>query len=235
LADFGQSLIIFGQLIGLLNEDGTVQWQWFGDPKAQVLDMGARREFLGKLIRSIKGDDPNTADAGFTPGYSWVPLNDGQIEVGFVWSKDGDLQIGFGSQANFTFGDLVNLSVLANLFKIGEGNVTPTIKNVLFSGKVPAPGFLKSIELDGQTAPPSVSAQITNKQTGASATRNLIYQSSTVPSVFAWDCARIASSCWRPGSVTMRGTQAATLYSPELITTPFPCWEIRHLPSRSFR
>jgi hypothetical protein len=37
MADIGQSLIIFGQLIGLLDKNGAPQWTWFGDPKTQIL------------------------------------------------------------------------------------------------------------------------------------------------------------------------------------------------------
>jgi hypothetical protein len=203
MADIGQSLIIFGQLIGLLDKNGAPQWTWFGDPKTQILGksgdttvgMAANREFVGKFIRSLTGGNPDDADAAFAAGYSWVPLNDGdKVEVGFVWSSSGPtLQIGLGAQANLTVsGDPVNLAVLAKLLTIGNGAVTPNITDVMFSGTLPAPDFLKSIEIDGDTVPPSITANITNKQTGADAARKLIYSGTTQPSVFAWDCARIA-------------------------------------------
>src|SRR4051794_3029440 len=128
MPDIEQSLKIFGQLIGLLDKDGGIQWVWFSDPKVQILGksgdpasgLPGHRQFLGKLIRSLKGGNPDDADAEFTDHFSWVPLNDGQIKVGFVWSKDTpDLQIGFGSQADFSVGGSnIDLAVLAKLIKI---------------------------------------------------------------------------------------------------------------------
>ena len=192
MADIGQSLIIFGQLIGLLDKNGALQWAWFGDPKTQILGksgdatvgMPANREFLGKLIRSLTGGNPDDADAAFAAGYSWVPLNDGdKIEVGFVWSSSGPtLQIGVGAQANLTVsGDPVNLAVLAKLLTIGNGAVTPNITDVMFSGILcRAPGFLKSIEIDGDTVPPEHHRQHHQQaDCGADAARKLIYSGTT--------------------------------------------------------
>jgi len=204
MTDLEQSLIIFGQLIGLLDQNGVLQWTWFADPKGQILGsatdstigIAAHRQYLGQLIRSLMGGNPGDSDASFATGYSWVPLNNGSpIEVGFVWSTGSNpqLQIGFGAQANFTVsGDAVDLAVLAKLLKIGQGTVTPTITDAMFSGKLPAPSFLKSIELDGETVPPSATAKVTNQAGGTGAERDLIYSSSTVPTVFPWDCARMA-------------------------------------------
>src|SRR3954451_22579114 len=224
MADIEQSLKIFGQLIGLLDNDGNIKWVWFGDPKAQILGkpgdatvgMPAHRQFLGKLIRSLKGGNPDDADADFTDHFSWVPLNDGQVKVGFVWSKDTpDLQIGFGSQADFTVGgNKIDLAVLAKLIKIQNGTVTPIITDLLCSGKLPAPSFLKAISLTGETVPPNVTVDVTNKTAGAAGDRKLIFNQGTLSSaanesIFAWDCARIALfvlESWIHDKATAGGT-----------------------------
>jgi hypothetical protein len=226
MADIEQSLKIFGQLIGLLDNDGNIQWVWFGDPKEQILGkagdatlgLPAHRQYIGKLIRSLKGGNPDDADADFTDHFSWVPLNDGQIQVGFVWSKDTrDLQIGFGSQADFTVSsNKIDLAVLAKLIKIQDGTITPIITDLLCSGKLPAPSFLKSIGISGETVPPNVTVDVTNKTAGAEGDRKLIFSSTTLSSaanesIFAWDCARIALfvlESWIHDKATPGGTDA---------------------------
>src|SRR6185437_11902945 len=98
----------------------------------------------------------------FTDGYSWVPLNDDKVKVGFVWSSNaktsGSLDLGFGAKADFPAGSQqIDLSVLAKLLNIdakandaGYGKIKPVIPDFLFSGGFPAPDFLKALGLSGE-------------------------------------------------------------------------------------
>jgi hypothetical protein len=197
-------------------KDGVVQWAWFGNPKDQILGVANstakppllgvadpnRSQFLGQLIRALTGkpdaaSDPPFPDSGVTfptapPGtFAWVPFNDGgDIKVGFVWGTiDGELHLGLGSQGALA---PVNPAVLAQLIKIGKGEVTRLIPDILFAGNLPAPGFLTSIALSGEaSATPSVTLDVKNKQTPPD-DRPLTYQKGTIPGIFAWDCVRLA-------------------------------------------
>src|SRR5277367_1735237 len=124
----GDALIIFGQLLGLIGEDGSINWAWFGNPEAQILGstsdptigLPAHRQYLGQMIRTLTGGVATAPDDAFTTQYSWVPLNQGDIEIGFAWTNAGaPLEIGFGAKANFPVGSSqMSLAVLAKLLEI---------------------------------------------------------------------------------------------------------------------
>jgi len=196
MADFDGALLSLGQLIGLIGSDRTINWVWFGDPATQILGksgdttdgLANHRQYLGQLIRSLKGETittPPAADGSFSTGYSWVPLNDGDVQVGFVWSNSGALEIGFGAQANVT---PVDLTALAKLLQIQNGAITPLIGDVALTGGVPSPPLALSVELKANTVPQSLAIGVTD--TKSSNTRTLNFPPAA-PATLPWDCARL--------------------------------------------
>lgn len=209
------ALKIIGHLVGFLDDTGGINWVWFSDPKAQILGktgdttdgLPYHADYLGQLVRSIKNSsDGSGTDDTFTDGYSWVPLNDDKVKVGFVWSSNakttGSLDLGFGAKADFPAGSQqIDLSVLAKLLNIdakandaGYGKIKPLIPDFLFSGGFPAPDFLKALGLSGEIslAKQTVSIDVTNKAgSGDDAKRSLVFPFAN-PTNFAWDCVRVA-------------------------------------------
>src|SRR5579871_5692521 len=198
------SLQFFGQMAGLLDDQGSLQWAWFVNPEAFLLGssdptlkesngdpvgLGAagHRDFIGKLLRELL-DQPPDADVSFAGNYVWVPLNPSDlVEVGFVWSKaPSDLQLGIGVKAGFTVGgENVSLATLARIIGIKQGNVTPLFKDLSLTGTLAPPDFLKSIAIEGDTSP----LQFTVKLSDLKPTDLTLNTSSAA---LGWDCLRLA-------------------------------------------
>src|SRR5437016_5788060 len=103
MPDFPKAITSFGQLIGLLKTDGSIVFDWFGDPDQKSLDsMRAHHEFLGALLRALL-DRPGDSDTDFSDGFAWDPLNIGEhVELGPVWNQGTqDLALGLGARVKF--------------------------------------------------------------------------------------------------------------------------------------
>lgn len=167
MPDIEQSIKLLGQLVGVLDKDGNIQWTWFGDPESAFLNgLPANRDFIGELLRELLDQTPDT-DAPFAdlsppnPGqsYVWVPFvpADPPVNVGAVWSKGTpELRLGIGAKTKDGLkigSENVSLAALARLIDVSGGSVTPKFTDLHLAGTLAPPDFLKSIAIEGDTDP----------------------------------------------------------------------------------
>jgi hypothetical protein len=205
--DLETSLKLFGQLIGLLDDAGGIQWTWFGHPEAFLLGshdaslkdsegnpvgIANHRDFIGKLLRELLTQTPDDPDASFTDNYVWVPVNgaDPNVNVGFVWSKSpATLELGIGAKAGFQVGgEQVGLAALAKIVGIDKGDVTPLFKDLRLKGTLAPPDFLSSIAIEGDTTPTKFTVTAADK----TPTQMILTMPPAQSGALPWDCLRMA-------------------------------------------
>ena len=141
MADFDVALIALGKLIGFFEgsgtDEGSVQWEWFGDPLVQSLNtIPEQRARIGDMLQALLGSA--TPAETFTTGHDWQPVLDiPEIDGGFgvTWTKPEDpLAIGLGARANNIGTQAVTLAVLAKLLRIENAAANHALGEVDFDG-----------------------------------------------------------------------------------------------------
>jgi hypothetical protein len=191
MPDFEKAITSFGQLIGLLNADGSIVFEWFGSPEQKTLDsMRAHHEFLGALIRALLSDQypAGTTDQDFSDGFQWDPLNIAdKVGIGPVWNKGtNDLALALGARVTIPVsGKQEAFALLIRMLDIQHAGAKSDF------GKIdlifPAPDFLSALSLEADLTVPKVSATVANN---APSSRTI--SSDKPAAVLPWDCARIA-------------------------------------------
>ncbi|MBI1352983.1 MAG: hypothetical protein GC160_01470 [Acidobacteria bacterium] len=188
-----QALLAFGKLIAFFDDNGVVQFAWFGDPlDLSLLSMPEHRDRLHDLLQSILQEGPSGQKPPFPlAGLEWEPINLGSsVGVGFAWNAGGKtdpLRLGLGAAANFPVGgQSIDLAVLARLLTIQNGDIAGDLPGFVFGGKIPVPDFLHSASLQGEVPNPTQVGLTVNAD--ASNARTL-----TIPGPqLAWDSVRLA-------------------------------------------
>ncbi len=199
MADFSAALTQFGELIGLLENDGSLQWLWLLSPfKNTLTGMGANREHLAGLFAALQGDgsDSKTTTAeAFDDKQNWKPFTVGGVKAGFVWNKMPDgktndpLHLGIG--AGFRPADPQtgpSGTLLLRLVRI-DSSISPEWRQVVLTGSLPVESDAL-LRVDLQTGfDPDFGLHL--KLTKDKSTKELALPSTA--STAAWDATRLGA------------------------------------------
>jgi hypothetical protein len=196
------ALINFGQLIGLMDGGGTVQFGWFLDPLNNALNgIPNNRQFLLKLVRALLGKDENGDKIFVVPGTTiiWEPIDvvQGTLQGGLLWNDDAQpLRLGVGSK--ITIGSNkqhLDVAVIARLLRFTAGNPFPQQVSTEFgqiqvAGVLPVPDFLDSANATASLDPtqPKVFNLGLDVKAPNKDPRHFDIPNQNV----VWDCARLA-------------------------------------------
>jgi hypothetical protein len=230
------SLSLFAELIGLLYPDSAdvnqldLQWNWFTDPVGNfigsasdaTIGIAAHRQYLGKLIRTLLGQNANDPDktlltigtGSSAVSYSWAPVSPASqtevgVQAGIAWSGSGPdaqhLNVGIGAQLSFAGGS-GSLAIVAPLIEIGGGQVQPLAGQVHFKGTIPPPSFLKSITVEGDHPADTLALTLSDKSSNS---RTLTVPASPDLNALGWDSARLLLFALKAWAQNVSGGGAA--------------------------
>ena len=109
-----KALIHAAKLAGVLDDEGTLLWDWFTNPKGKFFKSAVKapnHNHLGGVVRSlVSGDPPYNINNPYlldeADSLPWEPFIKGNAEsddfsgAGLVWKKDGDrLYIGIAARS----------------------------------------------------------------------------------------------------------------------------------------
>lgn len=190
MVDLGRAVISLGRLVGLLGNDGSVQWGFLVDPLDTTLESAANPDEFANLLSALF--EAEVVSYGLkADDLAWIPIETvGGIKAGLVWNTTPGslLRIGFGTQA--TFNEHASLAVLARLVRLANKEINVELGDIAFGGSFPSPlTFLTGGSIAGRIPPPGTAGPLALGLTvGAqSGERSLVFPEPEL----AWDGVRM--------------------------------------------
>ena len=195
MANVGVALTKFGNLIGLLDDSGSVDWLWLTDPLGNTSkQMSARRDDMAKLFAALQepdGTNIDTVDPNDFNDQHWRPLSIGPMQVGVVWNKvpTDPLHLGLGAMYPRTDGAKgLSASLLMRLLQVAP-SLSPELGRILLSADLTLDNAtLHEIKLDAGFDPSlAIALELTNATDEKK--KLALPPTTTLP----WDATRLAA------------------------------------------